>query len=86
MVNPVGLYVIMPFSDLVTLCCESPNPILEMASWCDCVERLPPELEVFIRMFLLREYKVRPYLGVFAMVKVSPVEAFPSCVQYIGNV
>jgi hypothetical protein len=85
-VNPVGIFVVMPFPDLVTLCYESPNSILETASWSDCMERLPPEHKVFIGGFLLREYQVRPCLCVFLAVEISPVEAFPSCVQYIGNI
>jgi hypothetical protein len=65
---------------------EAPNPILNPTLRGNSVKNLSPELEMFVRRFLLREYKGQPELVGLLMVQVSSDEAFSSSIQDVGNI
>jgi hypothetical protein len=76
----------MPLPELVALGHEVPNPILNPTLRGNSVKNLSPELEMFVRRFLLREYKGQPELVGIPTVQVSSVEAFSSSIQDVGNI
>jgi hypothetical protein len=57
MMHLVEIFVVTPLpEDVMTLGYEPPNLILDTSSWSDGIKYLPPEPEMFIGRFLLREY------------------------------